>query len=60
MYRKLLALLERNNDDETVSFFQQVKFPGNDDWSWHLSSTKIFMRDDTGKPSLTITIAVCA
>jgi DNA-binding CsgD family transcriptional regulator len=55
---KILALLERNNDDETVSYFQQVRFPGKDDWSWHLSSTKIFMRDATGKPSLTITIAV--
>jgi DNA-binding CsgD family transcriptional regulator len=55
---KIMGLLERNNDDESVSFFQQVKFPGNDDWSWHLSSTKIFMRDDAGNPSLTITIAI--
>jgi DNA-binding CsgD family transcriptional regulator len=55
---KIMGLLERNNDDESLSFFQQVKFPGNDDWSWHLSSTKIFMRDDAGNPSLTITIAI--
>ena len=55
---KILALLERNNDDESVSYFQQVRFPGKDDWSWHISSTKIFMRDEAGKPSLTITIAV--
>jgi DNA-binding CsgD family transcriptional regulator len=55
---KILALLERNNDDETISYFQQVRFPGKDDWSWHLSSTKIFMRDANGMPSLTITIAV--
>nr|WP_067056388.1 helix-turn-helix transcriptional regulator [Mucilaginibacter sp. L294] len=55
---KILALLERNNDEEIVTFFQQVRFPGNDEWSWHLSSVKIFMRDETGKPSLTITIAV--
>jgi DNA-binding CsgD family transcriptional regulator len=55
---KIMGLLERNNDDESLSFFQQVRFPGSDDWNWHLSSTKIFMRDDAGKPSLTITIAV--
>ena len=55
---KILALLERNNDDETVSYFQQVRFPGKEEWNWHLSSTKIFMRDEAGKPSLTITIAV--
>ncbi|MFA6086793.1 response regulator transcription factor [Mucilaginibacter sp.] len=55
---RILALLERNNDDEIVTYFQQVKFPDKEDWSWHMSSTKIFMRDDAGKPSLTITIAV--
>jgi DNA-binding CsgD family transcriptional regulator len=55
---KILALLERNNDDELVTFFQQVRFPGKDEWSWHMSSVKIFMRDEAGKPSLTITIAV--
>jgi DNA-binding CsgD family transcriptional regulator len=55
---KILALLERNNDDESVSYFQQVRFPGKEEWNWHLSSTKIFMRDEAGKPSLTITIAV--
>lgn len=55
---KILALLERNNDDELVTFFQQVRFPGNDEWNWHMSSVKIFMRDEAGKPSLTITVAV--
>ncbi|MES2061773.1 MAG: helix-turn-helix transcriptional regulator [Bacteroidota bacterium] len=55
---KILALLERNNDDEMVTFFQQVRFPDKDEWNWHMSSVKIFMRDEAGKPSLTITIAV--
>jgi len=55
---KILALLERNNDDEIVTYFQQVKFPDKEGLSWHMSSTKIFMRDNTGKPGLTITIAV--
>jgi DNA-binding CsgD family transcriptional regulator len=55
---KILGLLERNNNDEMVTFFQQVRFPGVDDWNWHMSSTKIFKQDDEGKPSHTITIAV--
>jgi DNA-binding CsgD family transcriptional regulator len=55
---KLLRLLERNNNDEMVTFFQQVRFPDIEGWSWHLSGTKIFHRDADGKPSLTITIAL--
>jgi DNA-binding CsgD family transcriptional regulator len=55
---KILTMLEGNNDNEMITFFQQVRFPGNKDWSWHLSSVKVFMRDDTGKPNFTITLAV--
>ncbi|MBB5397346.1 response regulator transcription factor [Mucilaginibacter sp. AK015] len=55
---KILSLLERNNDEEMVTYFQQVRFPGKEDWNWHMSSTKIFMRDDNGNPATTITISV--
>ncbi|QHS57861.1 LuxR family transcriptional regulator [Mucilaginibacter sp. 14171R-50] len=55
---KILSLLERNNDEEMVTYFQQVRFPGKEDWNWHMSSTKIFMRDDNGNPGTTITISV--
>ncbi|HYK55608.1 MAG TPA: hypothetical protein VEV15_03955, partial [Flavisolibacter sp.] len=54
---KILNLIERNNG-ELVSFFQQVRPSVHHDWSWYLSSTKIFLRDDEGKPLLTITMAV--
>jgi DNA-binding CsgD family transcriptional regulator len=54
---KILGLLERNNDDEIVSCFQQVRATENHDWRWYLSCTKIFMWDDIGKPLLTITNA---
>jgi DNA-binding CsgD family transcriptional regulator len=53
---KLLSLMERNSD-ENVSFFQQVRINGKDDWTWHISSMKILMRDDAGKPVLLITFA---
>ncbi|WP_374948487.1 response regulator transcription factor [Mucilaginibacter sp.] len=55
---KILGLLERNNNNEIVTYFQQVKLPGKPDWVWHMSSTKIFAREESGKPSRSITIAV--
>jgi DNA-binding CsgD family transcriptional regulator len=55
---KILALLERNNDDEFISFFQQVRQSPGHDWSWYLSAVKIFVRDENGKPVLTLTQAL--
>jgi DNA-binding CsgD family transcriptional regulator len=55
---KIIGLLEKNNDEEICSFFQQVRFASDRNWNWHLASTKIFMRDDAGKPLLTITFAI--
>lgn len=55
---KILNLLEENNDSNFCSYFQQVKLKDSDDWTWHMSSTKIFMRDIHSKPLLTITIAI--
>lgn len=55
---RLLDLLERNNDDEMISHFQQVRFKGRDDWSWHLSSIKIYHRDEDGKPLLAVALAI--
>lgn len=54
---KLLGLLERNNDEEYVTYFQQVRLSGQEDWKWHMSSTKIFLRDEDGQPILTITMS---
>jgi DNA-binding CsgD family transcriptional regulator len=54
---KVLEMTERNNDEETVTYFQQVKFSHDADWHWHMSSTRIFMRDEQGKPMLIITMS---
>lgn len=54
---KILGLLEKNNDNDICTFFQQVRFKPSADWSWHMASTKILARDETGKPLLTITMA---
>ena len=55
---KIMGLLEQNNDDEIVSFFQQVRTNKGQPWTWHLGTTKIFMRDEAGAPLLTITMAL--
>lgn len=55
---KILSLLERNNDEECVSYFQQVKINGQEEWTWHMSSTRIFMRDHLKQPVLTITQSI--
>ena len=55
---KILGLLESKNNDEMVSFFQQVRPSEKDPWRWYLSSAKVFMRDDKGKPLLTITTSI--
>jgi len=55
---KILGLLERNNNEEVVSFFQQVKVNGRTDWTMWLSSVKIFMRDEAGLPLLTVSTSV--
>jgi len=55
---KLLSHLERNNDDEILSLFQQVRPLVKEAWTWYLTSVKIFMRDEDGKPILTIGVAL--
>lgn len=55
---KILGLLERNNDDEIVSFFQQVRQMPNMEWAWFLSSIKILLRDEENKPVLTLTTSI--
>ena len=55
---KMIGLLERNNNEEIIALFQQVRADTNQPWNWYCSSLKILMRDDEGKPLLTIAIAI--
>jgi hypothetical protein len=55
---KLLALLDRNDDKEIVTYFQQVRATNEDPWTWYSTSSKILLRDQRGKPLLTISIAI--
>lgn len=54
---KMFDRLQRNNDDEALTFFQQVRFSEKQDWTWYLSSIRIFRRDKQGCPFLTITMS---
>jgi DNA-binding CsgD family transcriptional regulator len=55
---KILGLIERNNCDEMITFFQQVRPSPDHEWVWYLSSMKIFLRDKEGNPLLTLTMSV--
>lgn len=55
---KLKNLLEHNDHDETFTFFQQVKFKSSQNWIWHIGSTRIFFRDENGRPTHIVTIAI--
>jgi len=54
---KILGLLERNNDDEIITYFQQVRYREHLDWTWHMSSTRIFYRTKQNAPLYTITMS---
>lgn len=55
---KIAAMIEQNNMDNLASFFQQVRNGTGAPWTWHFSTTKIFMQNDEGKPLLSITISL--
>lgn len=53
---KILDLASRNKEGESISYFQQVKpSPNATDFVWHMSNTKILMRDDAGNALLILT-----
>ena len=54
---RILALMERNLPEETVSYFQQVRTGEQKEWTWYLSCTRIWLQDEGGKPLLLLTVA---
>jgi DNA-binding CsgD family transcriptional regulator len=55
---KVTGLLKRNNTNEIVTYFQQVRRSPKHPWSWHLSATKIWMRNQENQPLFFITISL--
>lgn len=54
---KLIQLLEKGDETEFVTFFQQVRSSPEDDYKWYFTTTKIFMKNAEGKPTHIISYA---
>lgn len=54
---KILEIIKSNDDNDLCTCFQQVRFSINGDWIWHMTSTKVFVRDDQGKAIIAISMA---
>jgi len=54
---KILKLLENDTDNEFCTAFQQVRVAQEADYVWHMSSSRVYMRDGQNKPLLVITLA---
>ncbi|RZM27378.1 MAG: response regulator transcription factor [Pedobacter sp.] len=54
---KILRLLENDTDDEFCTAFQQVRVAAEADYKWHMSTSKVYIRDAKNRPLLVITLA---
>jgi DNA-binding CsgD family transcriptional regulator len=55
---KILEVIHSPEQNKIVTYFQQVRSSAHAPWNWYLSSSKVFVRDATGKPTHVITNAV--
>lgn len=53
---KLRKLLESKDENETFTFFQQVKLKDRKEWVWHIGSVRIFHKDEDDNPTHTVTV----
>lgn len=55
---KIIELLERNNDNEIISAFQQVRPAPDQPYSWYITGQKIILKDEHGAPLLFMAAAI--
>lgn len=55
---KILDFLQRQDENEIISLFQQVRPSPEHQYSWHISGIKIIMKDSSGNPILLMTVAI--
>lgn len=48
---KIVEMLKKGDDNEIITFFQQVRSTEYDDYKWYLTTSKIFLKDEAGKPT---------
>ncbi|MDT3401538.1 response regulator transcription factor [Mucilaginibacter terrae] len=54
---RILSLMQADSVEDSVTYFQQVRINEYADWTWHMSSTKILLRDENMSPVLCITMS---
>ncbi|KAF0237172.1 MAG: response regulator containing a CheY-like receiver domain and an HTH DNA-binding, partial [Prolixibacteraceae bacterium] len=55
---KIIGLLERNNDNEIISAFQQVRPAHDKPFAWYITGSKIILKDKQGYPLLFMAAAI--
>lgn len=55
---KIFELLRRNNNEEIISLFQEVRPPQQISYSWFITGCKVLLRDNEGHPKLLIGISI--
>lgn len=55
---KIFELLRRNNNDEIISLFQEVRPTQQTNYSWFITGCKVFLRDNQGYPKLLIGVSL--
>ncbi|GAB3637251.1 hypothetical protein GCM10027422_28410 [Hymenobacter arcticus] len=54
---KLYGLMQRNDFNQTISFFQQVRTGPAQAFEWYLTATRLLLRDVAGQPLLVVSAA---
>ncbi len=55
---KIFELLRRNNNEEIISLFQEVRPSKQINYSWFITGCKVLLRDNEGHPKLLIGISI--
>lgn len=55
---KIFELLRRNNNEEIISLFQEVRPPQQINYSWFITGCKVLLKDNEGKPLLLIGMSI--
>jgi len=55
---KIFDLLRRNNNEEIISLFQEVRAPQQLNYSWFITGCKVLLRDNEGHPLLLIGMSI--
>jgi DNA-binding CsgD family transcriptional regulator len=55
---KIFELLRRNNNEEIISLFQEVRPPQQINYSWFITGCKVLLKDNQGHPLLLIGMSI--